>query len=420
MSFIFVHVATIPTSSNSAAEDWGYVNIRQDAHTFWWLYSAGDTKSRSQLPLVLWLQGGPGASSTGFGNFMEIGPLDSNLNPRQTSWIKAANLLFVDNPVGSGYSYVTNPDAYTRNVTQIAEDLYIFLKYFLSKKPEFVTTPFYITCESYGGKMTSAFGVRLLEGIQNKDIECNFKGVALGDSWISPVDSVMTWGPYLYQYNLLDEKDLQAVMDISNKTAGAVAEGKFSLATELWSETESVVSELTDNVNVYNVLQHNVPDMIPNSNLNKLHNRHLAVYYQDNLNGLMNGPIRKKLGIIPDSVTWGGQSDDVFKYQAEDFMKPVIKEVDTLISSGIKVVVFQGQLDMICDTPGAELWIKKLQWNQLEEFLSKKRIPLYVKEKGGDTQGFLKKLDNFSLYYIMNAGHMYYMLYNFLNGFPKC
>ncbi|XP_002160212.1 retinoid-inducible serine carboxypeptidase [Hydra vulgaris] len=398
-------VLTVPLSSNSA-EDWGYVNIRQDAYTFWWLYSAEDVEKSLSLPLVLWLQGGPGASSTGFGNFMEIGPLDSNLNPRQNTWVKISNLLFVDNPVGAGFSYVTNPDAYTRNVTQIAEDLYIFLKYFFSKKPEFSTVPFYITCESYGGKMTSAFGVRLLEGIKNKDINCNFKGVALGDSWISPVDSVMTWGPYLYQYNLLDEKDLQTVMDISNKTAQAVLDNNFSLATDLWSETEEVISSLTDNVNVYNVLQHNAPELLTKSNSNKFYNRYFAVYYQDNLSDLMNGAIRKKLRVIPDSVTWGGQSNDVFKYQSEDFMKPVIKAVDILISSGIKVVVYQGQLDMICDTPGAELWIKKLQWNKLESFLNQKRIPLYVKEKGSDTQGFLKKLDNFSLYYIMNAGHM--------------
>uniref|UniRef100_A0A5F9CSI9 Serine carboxypeptidase 1 n=1 Tax=Oryctolagus cuniculus TaxID=9986 RepID=A0A5F9CSI9_RABIT len=55
-------------------EVWGYVTVRQDAHMFWWLYYATHPcKNFSELPLVMWLQGGPGGSSTGFGNFQEIG-----------------------------------------------------------------------------------------------------------------------------------------------------------------------------------------------------------------------------------------------------------------------------------------------------------------------------------------------------------
>lgn len=45
--------------------------------------------------------------------------------------------------------------------------------------------------------MTATFAVHLHKAIQSKKIQCNFKGVALGDSWISPIDSVATWGPYL-------------------------------------------------------------------------------------------------------------------------------------------------------------------------------------------------------------------------------
>jgi len=65
----------------------------------------------------MWLQGGPGGSSTGFGNFEELGPLTVELKPRNTTWLRAANVLFVDNPVGTGFSYVTDKSAYTTNVT---------------------------------------------------------------------------------------------------------------------------------------------------------------------------------------------------------------------------------------------------------------------------------------------------------------
>ena len=100
-------------------EEWGYVNVRENAYTFWWLYGAqtSDPSQRLSKPLVMWLQGGPGGSSTGFGNFEELGPLTVDLKPRNTTWLRAANVLFVDNPVGTGYSYVTDKSAFTTNIT---------------------------------------------------------------------------------------------------------------------------------------------------------------------------------------------------------------------------------------------------------------------------------------------------------------
>ena len=66
--------------------------------------------------------GRPGGSSTGFGNFEEIGPLTVDLKPRETTWLNEANLLFVDNPVGAGFSYVTDEKAYTTNVTGLLNE----------------------------------------------------------------------------------------------------------------------------------------------------------------------------------------------------------------------------------------------------------------------------------------------------------
>lgn len=103
-------------------ETWGYVEVRKGASMFWWLYGAQvkDPAERVHKPLVLWLQGGPGASSTGYGNFEELGPLDVHLEPRNTTWITEANVLFVDNPVGCGYSYVVDAAALTTNISGIS------------------------------------------------------------------------------------------------------------------------------------------------------------------------------------------------------------------------------------------------------------------------------------------------------------
>lgn len=38
-------------------------------------------------------------------------------------------------------------------------------------------------------------------------------------------------------------------------------------------------------------------------------------------------------------------------------MKDVISSVDTLLNMGLAVHIYNGQLDLICDTPGTEQWM---------------------------------------------------------------
>lgn len=183
----------------SKENDFGYVTVREGAHMFYWLYyTKAQVKRYVERPLVLWLQGGPGASSTGHGNFEEIGPFDVNLNERNFSWTRDLNVLFIDNPVGAGFSFVDNLKLLTTNNKQIADDLIVFMRIFMGKHPEFQTVPLYIFSESYGGKMAIEFSLELYETVQNGLLKCNPKAVVLGDPWISPIESMLSWAPFLF------------------------------------------------------------------------------------------------------------------------------------------------------------------------------------------------------------------------------
>lgn len=100
--------------------------------------------------------------SSGFGNFYEIGPLDLEMRPRSGSWIRHFNVLFVDNPVGVGYSYFDNNQTnFVTNNEEIGRDLVVFAESFLKSQPEFQEVPLYVFGESYGGKMAVEFAVKL-------------------------------------------------------------------------------------------------------------------------------------------------------------------------------------------------------------------------------------------------------------------
>ncbi|XP_052128744.1 retinoid-inducible serine carboxypeptidase-like isoform X3 [Frankliniella occidentalis] len=239
-------------------QEFGYVDVRDGAHMFYWLYYIQpEDKSAvkpADKPLVIWLQGGPGASSTSYGNFMELGPLDANLKRRNSTWVKHVNVLFIDNPVGTGYSYVDHYSQLATDNKQIAADLVAFTKGFMKTYPQFQKTPLYIFCESYGGKMTAEFALRLYEEQKAGNVLSNLKGVALGDSWISPIDSVMTWAPYLLHTGMVDQRGFGKLDAVAQLTQRAVERGRFFEALQLWGRAESVTLEVTDGVDFYNIM----------------------------------------------------------------------------------------------------------------------------------------------------------------------
>uniref|UniRef100_A0A8D1MZP9 Carboxypeptidase n=1 Tax=Sus scrofa TaxID=9823 RepID=A0A8D1MZP9_PIG len=409
--------AVLNWSTEEGKEAWDYVTVRKDAHMFWWLYYATNPcKNFTELPLVMWLQGGPGGSSTGFGNFEEIGPLDSDLKPRRTTWLQAASLLFVDNPVGTGFSYVNRSNAYAKDLATVASDMMVLLKTFFDRHKEFQTIPFYIFSESYGGKMAAGIALELHKAIQQGTIQCNFAGVALGDSWISPLGNG-PFGSWFAFQSLLDDQGLAEVSQVAEQVLDAINKGLYREATDLWGKAEMVVEQVTGDPLGANLLGF-LPGIkgpwlvmsglgsvlrLPTIRLFQRHVRHLQ---QNALSQLMNGPIRKKLKIIPEDCFWGGQATNVFLNMEGDFMKPVISIVDELLEAGVNVTVYNGQLDLIVDTMGQEAWLRKLKWAELPKFNQLRWKPLYSDPKSSETSAFVKSYKNLAFYWILRAGHM--------------
>ncbi|KAF5185348.1 Serine carboxypeptidase-like [Thalictrum thalictroides] len=87
----------------------GYVTINENPGKalFYWFFEA--TQKPADKPLLLWLNGGPGCSSVGFGEAQELGPFlvrkDGEIKFNNYTWNRAANLLFIDAPAGVGFSY---------------------------------------------------------------------------------------------------------------------------------------------------------------------------------------------------------------------------------------------------------------------------------------------------------------------------
>ncbi|KAK6040997.1 serine carboxypeptidase [Cooperia oncophora] len=131
-------------------------------------------------PVVLWLNGGPGCSSIG-GLLEELGPFRNNNDNGTTlfenvySWNKMANVLFLEAPIGVGFSYSDN-GTHRLNDDMTADNNAQAIKYFFEVVfPEYKHNDFFVTGESYAGVYGPTLSVRLVQMIDAGLLDLNFK-----------------------------------------------------------------------------------------------------------------------------------------------------------------------------------------------------------------------------------------------------
>uniref|UniRef100_A0A7N0TWD2 Uncharacterized protein n=1 Tax=Kalanchoe fedtschenkoi TaxID=63787 RepID=A0A7N0TWD2_KALFE len=186
-------VETLPGFSGSLPFELetGYVSVGDLEEVQLFYYFVKSERDSVTDPLLVWLSGGPGCSGLS-ALLYDIGPLkfnvgafngsfasiDLELNPY--SWTKqydkVANLLFIDQPVGAGFSFSSTEAASYTSDTKASKQLYMFLRKWLNVHPVFVNNPLYVGGNSYAGISVPL----LLEHIL-ADGEYNFRRLT---SWV--------------------------------------------------------------------------------------------------------------------------------------------------------------------------------------------------------------------------------------------
>ncbi|GAY58191.1 hypothetical protein CUMW_185230 [Citrus unshiu] len=147
----------------------GYVTVDPKAGRALFYYFV-ESQNSSTKPLVLWLNGGPGCSSFGFGAMMELGPFRVNSDGKSLSH----NEYAWNNGVGFSYS---NGDERT------AADSYTFLLNWFERFPEYKSREFFLAGESYAGHYIPQLALKILQFNKNQTF-INLKGLAMGNAWI--------------------------------------------------------------------------------------------------------------------------------------------------------------------------------------------------------------------------------------------
>lgn len=223
----------------------------------------------------------------------------------------------------------------------------------------------------------------------------------------------------------LDDDGYEKVNNMALRTKRAVDNGNWFQSTDLWYQTEIVLLEYNLGVDFYNVLfdtrYRSSEESAALARRFQMSPRDFAFDTlvkrkglakadesddEDNdtkLQRLMRGAVHTALGLSPN-ITWGSQSGAVFDTLAGDFMKPVVATVEELLNnSTIHVVVYSGQLDLICSTPGTMQWVNRMNWHGSKEYLATPRLGIGV---NNILEGYSRRFGNFSMFWINKAGHM--------------
>ncbi|KAK1291197.1 Serine carboxypeptidase-like 18 [Acorus calamus] len=98
------------------------------------------------------------------------------------SWTKVANIIYIDAPIGTGYSYSKRLKSYATNDLRSSKEVYQFLIKWFADHPEFLSNSLYIGGDSYSGITVPVLTQEISNGIEvGNEPRFNLKGYLLGN-----------------------------------------------------------------------------------------------------------------------------------------------------------------------------------------------------------------------------------------------
>ncbi|CAH2052589.1 unnamed protein product, partial [Iphiclides podalirius] len=347
--------------------------------------------NNKEAPVIVWLQGGPGASSL-YGLFTENGPLkviNGKFERRKYNWALSHHIIYIDNPVGTGFSFTKNPKGYCTNETQVGENLYATITQFFQLFPELQANKFFITGESYAGKYVPAFAYTIYKKNPEAKIKINLKAIAIGNGLSDP-EHQLVYSKYLYQIGLLDWNQAKIFADYESKTVNFIKEEKWDEAFETFDSLLN--GDLIDGQSLF----YNMTGF--KYYFNYLHTKEYKDF-EDFGPMLQKSIVRKALHV--GNLTFH-DGHDVEEHLKADVMQSVAPLISELLDH-YYILIYSGQLDIIVAYPLTLNYLRNLNFTGSDDYKTAKR---YQWKVDGELAGYVKQGGKLVEIMVRNAGHM--------------
>jgi carboxypeptidase C (cathepsin A) len=354
---------------------------------FWFVESKNDPEN---APIVLWLNGGPGSSSF-LGFFAENGPYkinkDLTLSDNPYTWNANAHYLLIDQPAGTGLSFVENEDCYVQSEDEATAQLYTGLQEFFNRWPQYRKSRLFIFGQSFGGTYVPRIAHAIQSGNAKGQPYINLVGIGIGNGWVYPLLQQSTYAEYAYLHGIIDPVSKPIVEDLYNKCRDAIIKGGTPSPPEvntICEEIEKYITKINGGLNVYDI-------------------RETGDYDFTNIHDyLQRTDVRAALHVSPLVKEWKTTSDAIEKILARGEQDSAAGYYPQLFNS-IKVLIYNGVFDMDCNFMGTDAWLSGLKWEGSGQFLSAQRAPWYVNKQ---LAGYIRSYAKVTQLVFSGAGHM--------------
>ncbi|PGH01607.1 hypothetical protein GX51_05172 [Blastomyces parvus] len=455
---------------NSTTSYAGYVKFPPNAmsgvsqeypvNLFFWYFESQSNNSKNDS-LSIFFNGGPGAASD-LGLFVENGPCsirnDSKTSePNKYSWNRYSNMLYVDQPVQTGFSYDNVTEGVmdlitgeilpggkpngtriagnfssqllqqTANTTEnAAKQFWYFLqawtgsfdKYKAGRKNSSIN----IWTESYGGRYGPAFARHIVE--KNQEIKANrTNGTVLSLDSLGIINGCIDISLQEPSYPSIASNNSYGIVAI-NQTVKAMAEDALPICLNLVSDCQYFARTHDPNATGSNELvnrecktasdycQENIED--PYVDEKKWGYYDMAHCYLDPFPpeyyvGFLARPeVQQALG-VPVNYTESSPVVETAFINTGDYARNgkhgYVKDLGYLLDSGVQVALVYGDRDYACNWIGGEAVSLAVNYSQSHAFRNAGYEEIVLSNNSNRTWGAVRQHGNFSFSRVYQAGH---------------
>ena len=409
----------------------------------------------SSDPLVWNMNGGPGCSTIGGWWLSEGGPLvpvaNGSLVVNPYSYNNFANVLYVDSPVGVGFSTTSNSSTAYSN-EQTAVDNLTFLRLFLEQHSEFKSRDLHLVGESFAGYYIPQLAVKILDAIDAETLDVKLAGLQVGNACTD--GAIDTNGTYVQLFNMAFN---------SHATFSAVQQHCNFSAPYTSQECEAAIAqssaEVGGTVDLYDLFENDCPaqqsrnhqlafarvpgpvgaahrsrlasqlgmlERDPTSLLQRLERDQERMRESRTAVGSADPPqtdpcidnivsaylnrndTQRALGIIGEDewhMWWFSCSPKVaMEWPAADLMADVRPLYTQIFAKNVPVLVYSGGVDDIVPYAGTRVWTEQMGGTPVHAWQPWTVTP--IGKKSPVVGGYVTEYDNFSFVVVRGAGHM--------------
>ncbi|KZT39125.1 serine carboxypeptidase [Sistotremastrum suecicum HHB10207 ss-3] len=398
----------------------GYIDTSAARHLFFYFFESRHDPEHDDV--IFWTNGGPGGSSA-LGLFMELGPcrvVDGNttkVNPY--SWNEKANIFFIDQPIGVGFSYAEFGESVS-TTEDAAKDIAAFVSIFFETFSKFKGRGFHLAGESYGGRYLPVYASAIYD--YNTVLEAagvepiNLKSVMIGNGFTD--FTAMT--PSVYDI-MCTPASVEPFVDISTCVSIKTATPRcmkwfkescidvFDLiscdAAVSFCDTLTFMPVIAANRNVYDVskecsgreLEESLCYPITNDiehYLNRRETRELIgvpLAFENQTFSTINFTVNAAFGATQDEN----------RVQTKFYL-------ENLLDRGVRILIYVGSYDAICNWVGNHRMVDALEWKDSHAFVQQELRPWHISKNHDKTPpaGLVKTAGGLTFLTIEGAGHM--------------